>query len=154
MKFDLKYVDKDGTFKRPVCIHRSPLGTHERFIGFLIEHFAGAFPVWLAPEQVRILPVSGAHMEYGTKLAAELKDAGIRVHVEEPEDSLGKRIRTAEKLKVPYMLVVGDKEVSGGLINARNYFTGEQKEYSREEFFGTVQEEIRTKKIREIVKKA
>lgn len=152
MKFDLKYVDKDGTLKRPVCIHRSPLGTHERFIGFLIEHFAGAFPTWLAPEQVRILAVNTAHMEYGTKLAATLREAGIRVHIEEPEESLGKRIRTAEKLKVPYMLVIGDKEVAAGNINARNYFSGEQREYSQAEFLDTLQNEIRAKKITEIVK--
>jgi threonyl-tRNA synthetase len=154
MKFDLKYVDKDGTMKRPVCIHRSPLGTHERFIGFLIEHFAGAFPIWLAPEQVRILPVNAAHMEYGTNLAAEFREAGIRVHIEEPEESLGKRIRTAEKLKVPYMLVIGDKEVAGGIINARNYFTTEQKEYARADFLRLVQEEIRTKQITEFANKA
>lgn len=154
MKFDLKYVDKDGTMKRPVCIHRSPLGTHERFIGFLIEHFAGAFPLWLAPEQVRILPVNEAHMEYAGKLQQALRDASIRVHVEEPEQSLGKRIRTAEKLKVPYMLVVGDKEVSRNMINARNYFTGEQREYSLQHFLATVQEEIHSKRITEIAKPA
>ncbi|MFZ5630976.1 MAG: threonine--tRNA ligase [Spirochaetota bacterium] len=154
MKFDLKYVDKDGTLKRPVCIHRSPLGTHERFIGFLIEHFAGAFPLWLAPEQVRILPVNEAHMEYAGKLQQAFRDAGIRVHVEVPEESLGKRIRTAEKLKVPYMLVVGDKEASGNMINARNYFTGEQREYSLQDFLATVQEEIRTKRITEMAKPA
>jgi threonyl-tRNA synthetase len=154
MKFDLKYVDKDGTMKRPVCIHRSPLGTHERFIGFLIEHFAGAFPIWLAPEQVRILPVNAAHMDYGTKLAAEFREAGIRTHLEEPEESLGKRIRTAEKLKVPYMLVIGDKEVSAGIINARNYFTGEQKEYAKADFLSQVREEIKTKRITERVEKS
>lgn len=154
MKFDLKYVDKDGTMKRPVCIHRSPLGTHERFIGFLIEHFAGAFPTWLAPEQVRILPVNAAHMDYGTKLAAEFREAGLRVHLEEPEESLGKRIRTAEKLKVPYMLVIGDKEVASGMINARNYFTGEQKEFTRDEFSRIIQDEIRTKKITDLANKS
>ena len=154
MKFDLKYVDKDGTLKRPVCIHRSPLGTHERFIGFLIEHFAGAFPLWLAPEQVRILPVNEAHMEYASKLQQAFRDAGIRVHTEVPEESLGKRIRTAEKLKVPYMLVVGDKEASGNMINARNDFTGEQREYTLQDFMATVQEEIRSKRITEIAKPA
>jgi threonyl-tRNA synthetase len=154
MKFDLKYVDKDGTLKRPVCIHRSPLGTHERFIGFLIEHFAGAFPVWLAPEQVRILPVNEAHLKYADQLQQELRHAGIRVHVELPEETLGKRIRTAEKLKIPYMLVVGDKEVSGGVINARSYFTGEQREYSLHDFLAMVQEEIRTKRITELKKGA
>lgn len=154
MKFDLKYVDKDGMLKRPVCIHRSPLGTHERFIGFLIEHFAGAFPLWLAPEQVRILPVSSAHVDYATKLEQDLRAAHIRAHTEAPEESLGKRIRTAEKLKVPYMLVVGDKEVSSGNINARNYFTGEQKEYTFGEFLQILQEEIHSKKITELKKTA
>ena len=109
-------------------------------------------PTWLAPEQVRILAVNTAHMEYGTKLAATLREAGIRVHIEEPEESLGKRIRTAEKLKVPYMLVIGDKEVAAGNINARNYFSGEQREYSQAEFLDTLQNEIRAKKITEIVK--
>lgn len=154
MKFDLKYVDKDGTLKRPVCIHRSPLGTHERFIGFLIEHFAGAFPLWLAPEQVRILPVGSAHVDYATKLEQDLRAAHIRAHTEAPEESLGKRIRTAEKLKIPYMLVVGDKEVSSGKINARNYFTGEQKEYALGAFLQILQEEIHSKKITELKKTA
>jgi len=152
MKFDLKYVDKDGTMKRPVCIHRSPLGTHERFIGFLIEHFAGAFPVWLAPEQVRILPVSATHMEYASKLLQIFREAGIRVQIEPPEESLGKRIRTAEKVKIPYMLVIGDKEVSTQTINARNYFTGEQREYALQEFMAEVQEEIRSKRITALAK--
>jgi threonyl-tRNA synthetase len=152
MKFDLKYIDKDGQLKRPVCIHRSPLGTHERFIGFLIEHFAGAFPVWMAPEQVRILPVNGAHMEYAQRIASMLRDENVRVGLEESDESLGKRIRSAEKLKVPYMLVVGDKEVSGGMINARNYFTGQQKEYSQTEFLSTVLGDIRTRRITEVVK--
>jgi len=152
MKFDLKFVDKDGTMKRPVCIHRSPLGTHERFIGFLIEHFAGAFPIWLAPEQVRILPVSAAHMEYAAKLANEFREANLRVHIEEPEESLGKRIRTAEKLKVPYMLVVGDKEVAGTAINARNYFTGEQKEFGHADFLQHLKKEISEKTITGVTK--
>ncbi|MCS6971879.1 MAG: threonine--tRNA ligase [Leptospiraceae bacterium] len=152
MKFDLKYVDKDGTLKRPVCIHRSPLGTHERFIGFLIEHFAGAFPTWLAPEQVRILPVNEGHMAYAQKLRAIFIEHKIRVNIEPPEETLGKRIRTAEKLKIPYMLVVGDREVAAERINARNYFTGTQQEYAIEEFLRLIEEEIRTKKIIELQK--
>ncbi|HRP68897.1 MAG TPA: threonine--tRNA ligase, partial [Turneriella sp.] len=152
MKFNLEYVDKDGTLKRPVCIHRSPLGTHERFVGFLIEHFAGAFPTWLSPEQVRILPVNEVHESYAKNLADHLRKEKIRVNVELPEESLGKRIRSAEKMKVPYMLVVGDKEVQANIINARNYFTGEQKEFSQDEFLKMVQEEIRQKKITEMVK--
>lgn len=153
MKFDLKYVDKDGIMKRPVCIHRSPLGTHERFIGFLIEHFAGAFPLWLAPEQVRILPVSDSHLPAAQSLSHALRESGVRSSVEEATETLGKRIRSAEKMKVPYMIVLGDKEAEGGIVNARNYFTGEQKEYTRSQFMTLLQDEIATKKILEMVKK-
>lgn len=151
-KFDLKYVAPDGSMKRPVCIHRSPLGTHERFIGFLIEHFAGAFPLWLAPEQVRILPVSDGFVEYGRKLESFFQENDIRVTLDIGE-SLGKRIRNAEKMKIPYMLVVGEKERESGQINARNYFTGEQKEYSTDAFLNLLQEEIREKTIREKVER-
>lgn len=146
MKFDLKYIDKDGTQKRPVCIHRSPLGTHERFVGFLIEHYAGAFPVWLAPEQVRILPVGENFLEYARKVETVLRQAKIRVHLEEPLDTLGKRIRNAEQLKVPYILVVGEKEQSSESVNVRNYFTKEQKSLAITEFLTLVSDEINTKK--------
>ncbi|MEN9413095.1 MAG: hypothetical protein RLZZ342_182 [Candidatus Parcubacteria bacterium] len=109
-RFELEYVDKDGTKKTPAVIHRAPLGTHERFIGFLIEHFAGAFPLWLSPEQVRILPVSEKHADYAHEVLAQLQAAGIRVSVA-ADDSLGKRIRDAKVHKLPYTLVVGDAEV-------------------------------------------
>ena len=154
MKFDLKYVDKDGTLKRPVCIHRSPLGTHERFIGFLVEHFAGAFPLWLSPEQVRILPVADMHLDFARSLQNELRAESIRVTIDESGDSLGKRIRTAEKLKIPYMLVIGDKEVSGNIVNARNYFSGEQKEFTRVAFIEQLRKEMKEKTIIPLEKKA
>ncbi len=150
-KFDLKYVDKDGSFKRPVCIHRSPLGTHERFVGFLIEHFAGAFPTWLAPEQIRILPVSEVFLDYCLELQDIFKKHKLRVHIE-VEETLAKRIRNAEKMKIPYMLVIGEKEKSARKINVRNYFTGEQKEWEIENFIHSILEEIRTKKIQEKTK--
>jgi len=150
-KFDLKYVDKDGSFKRPVCIHRSPLGTHERFVGFLIEHFAGAFPTWLAPEQIRILPVSEVFLDYCLELQDIFKKHKLRVHIE-IEETLAKRIRNAEKMKIPYMLVIGEKEKSARKINLRNYFTGEQKEWEIENFVQSILEEIRTKKIQEKTK--
>jgi threonyl-tRNA synthetase len=150
-KFDLKYVDKDGSFKRPVCIHRSPLGTHERFVGFLIEHFAGAFPTWLAPEQIRILPVSEVFLDYCLELQDIFKKHKLRVHIE-IEETLAKRIRNAEKMKIPYMLVIGEKEKSARKINVRNYFTGEQKEWDIENFVQSILEEIRTKKIQEKTK--
>jgi threonyl-tRNA synthetase len=150
-KFDLKYVDKDGSFKRPVCIHRSPLGTHERFVGFLIEHFAGAFPTWLAPEQIRILPVSEVFLDYCLELQDIFKKHKLRVHIE-IEETLAKRIRNAEKMKIPYMLVIGEKEKSARKINVRNYFTGEQKEWDIENFVQDILEEIRTKRIQERTK--
>lgn len=151
-KFDLKYVAKDGSYKRPVCIHRSPLGTHERFVGFLIEHFAGAFPLWMSPEQVRILPVSEPHREYARKIESELLDADVRVEVDDSDETLGKRIRNAEKMKVNYMLVLGDKEVEADKLNARNYFTGEQSEFSRSQFLQKLREEIDSKAVQERTK--
>ena len=151
-KFDLKYVDQDGQFKRPVCIHRSPLGTHERFIGFLIEHFAGAFPVWLAPEQVRILPVGEAFQSYAFELEQKFQEGGIRVSVD-IDETLGKRIRQAEKMKIPYMLVVGEKEQTSQKVNARNYFTGEQNEFEIDSFIAHIVEEIESRKIEQITKK-
>ncbi len=151
-KFDLKYVDQDGRFQRPVCIHRSPLGTHERFIGFLIEHFAGAFPLWLAPEQVRILPVGEAFQAYAYEVQARLQAEGLRASVE-VDETLGKRIRQAEKMKIPYMLVVGEKERQTGRINARNYFTGEQVEWELDGFIAALKEEISTKRIQKRTRK-
>ena len=147
MKFDLKYNDKDGTQKRPVCIHRSPLGTHERFVGFLIEHFAGAFPVWLAPEQVRILPVSENFLDYAKEVEKILRKKRIRVHLDDTSDTLGKRIRNAEHTKIPYILVVGEKEKSSESVNVRNYFTKEQTTMKNEEFISLISREIEDKII-------
>ncbi|GIX42528.1 MAG: threonine--tRNA ligase [Leptospiraceae bacterium] len=151
-KFDLKYVDKDGSFKRPVCIHRSPLGTHERFVGFLIEHFAGAFPTWLAPEQIRILPVSEVFLDYCNELKDIFRKHKLRVHIE-IEETLAKRIRNSEKMKIPYMIVIGEREKNNHIINVRNYFTGEQKEWEIDTFLNYILEEIKTKRIQERTKK-
>jgi threonyl-tRNA synthetase len=147
MKFDLKYIDSDGQTKQPVCIHRSPLGTHERFIGFLIEHFAGAFPVWLAPEQVRVLPVGENFYEYGKEIFTFLKKQKIRVTLEEPNDTLGKRIRNAEQMKIPYILVVGEKERTTSSVNVRNYFTKAQTVVPIDEFLALLKIEIDEKRI-------
>lgn len=145
-KFDLKYIDKDGIIKRPVCIHRSPLGTHERFVGFLIEHFAGAFPTWLAPEQIRILPVGESYVSYAMELKEMFRKYKLRVHVE-LEETLAKRIRNAETLKIPYMIVVGEKEKNNRTINVRNYFTKEQKEWQIQDFIDNILNEIKNKTI-------
>ncbi|PJC38197.1 threonine--tRNA ligase, partial [Candidatus Peregrinibacteria bacterium CG_4_9_14_0_2_um_filter_41_14] len=125
-RFDLKYTDADGEERTPICIHRAPLSTHERFVGFLIEHYAGAFPVWLAPEQVRLLPVAEVHAEYAEQVRKQLAEKDIRVTVASPEDSLGKRIRNAETGKIPYMLVIGDNEVAAKSVTVRSYGNKDQ----------------------------
>lgn len=151
-KFDLKFVDKDGSMKRPACLHRSPLGTHERFVGFLIEHFGGAFPLWLAPEQVRILPVSENVHAYCQELASACKKAGLRVTLDDSGETLGKRIRNAEKMKIPRMVVIGDVEKQKNVLNSRDYFSGEKTEISLDAFIAEALDEIRTKKLRQIAK--
>ena len=118
-RFELEYIGEDGQKHRPVMVHRVVFGSIERFIGILIEHFAGAFPVWLAPEQVRMIPISEAHREYARKVAAELDEAGIRVTVDERNEKMGYKIRQAQLEKVPYMLVVGAKEMEDGTVSVR-----------------------------------
>jgi threonyl-tRNA synthetase len=115
-KFDIEYVDADGQKKRPVMIHRSTIGSLERTFGFLIEHYAGAFPLWLAPVQAKILPVSEKHVEYGNEVVATLRAAGIRAETDDADESLGKKMRNAKKEKVPYIFVIGDKEVEGKTV--------------------------------------
>ena len=141
-KFDLKYIDKDGQEKYVACIHRAPLGTHERFVGFLIEHFVGAFPTWLAPIQVIILPVSDKHLEYAEKLYQGFKDQNIRVKIDDCKETLGKKIRNSEMQKIPYMLVVGDKEIESQSITIRDYKTKEQKTEKIEIFTKNILEKI------------
>ena len=118
-RFDLKYVNNEGKDETPLCIHRAPLGTHERMIGFLIEHYAGNFPVWLSPEQVRVIPISNSHNEYASQLLSQLQDAGIRAEADLESDRMNAKIRKAQLMKVPYMLVVGDKEMEQGVVSLR-----------------------------------
>ena len=127
-KFNLTYVDTDGREKTPICIHRAPLSTHERFVGFLIEHYAGAFPAWLAPVQAQVLPVNTAHEDFAKKLQEDLQSKGARVEYYDSSDSLGKRIRNSQKAKTPFTIVIGDKEVESGDLTVRRY--GEDKEVS------------------------
>ncbi len=119
-KFGLVYTDRDNAPKTPLCIHRAPLGTHERFIGFLIEHFAGNFPTWLAPEQVRFLPLNDDLVPFARELAAQLMADGVRAGVDAHPDKLGAKIRRAETEKVPHMLVLGAKEKESGAVSARS----------------------------------
>ncbi|NBD74088.1 threonine--tRNA ligase [Patescibacteria group bacterium] len=111
-KFDIEYVDADGQRKRPVMIHRSTIGSLERVFGFLIEHYAGAFPLWLSPEQVRVIPITDTHRAYAQDVCQQLRDADIRAELDTSDDSLGKKIRAAKTQKVPYFLVIGDQEVT------------------------------------------
>jgi threonyl-tRNA synthetase len=118
-RFDLKFVNKEGADEIPLCIHRAPLSTHERMIGFLIEHYAGAFPVWLAPEQVRVIPITDGQNEYAVQLAAQLRDQGVRASADLNSDRMNAKIRSAQLMKVPYMLVVGENERSAGTVSLR-----------------------------------
>ncbi len=124
-RFELEYIDSDGQAKRPVMIHRAIFGSFERFVGVLVEHYAGAFPTWLAPIQARVLPVSEKHAEYGRSVQARLRAARIRAELDDRNEKLGYRIRDAQLRKVPYMLVVGERERAGGTVSLRHR-TGEE----------------------------
>lgn len=126
-RFDLNYVGEDGKDHRPYIIHRAPLGTHERFLAFLIEHFGGAFPTWMAPVQVRIVPVGEAFLEYGERLRKELHDSMIRVELDSSTESFNKKVRNAITRKIPNILIVGAKEAESNSITWRRYCVQEQK---------------------------
>ncbi|MBU1896011.1 threonine--tRNA ligase [Patescibacteria group bacterium] len=143
VRFDLVYKDKDGEDKHPVMVHRAIVGSPERFMAILIEHYAGAFPVWLSPVQVSFLPVStDKHLEGTKKLAQEFKDAGIRVEVDEADETVGNKIRKASKQKIPYIIVVGDKELGGEDLMIRVRGQEEQEKIGKEEFIERVRKEI------------
>jgi len=133
-RFNLTYTDADGSEKTPLCIHRAPLSTHERLIGFLIEHYAGAFPVWLAPVQVDVICVSHAFSEYGQKVVSTLESAGLRVQILDPENSLSKNVRLSETKKVPVKVILGEKEMQNEGVTVRRYGQDEQVEMSLEDF--------------------
>ncbi|MCK5608473.1 threonine--tRNA ligase [Candidatus Pacearchaeota archaeon] len=146
-RMGLTYIDEKGKEQVPLCIHRAPLSTHERLIGFLIEHFGGVFPAWLAPVQVAAIPVSEAHEKYAQEVVDRLFEAGIRVELMRADDSLGKRVRKAEKQRIPYMLVLGDKEKEGNSVAVRDYKTKEQKTLKFNSFLKAITEEIQERKI-------
>jgi threonyl-tRNA synthetase len=146
-RFDLKFVNSKGEEETPLCIHRAPLGTHERFIGFLIEHFAGAFPVWLSPQQVRVIPVTEAHNEYAHNLAERLVAEGVRASADLGSDRMNAKIRAAQLMKTPYMLVVGDQEVSNNAVALRKRDGSRQDGMPVGEFIALVKERIRTRAL-------
>jgi threonyl-tRNA synthetase len=124
-QFELTYMGADNQEHRPVMIHRALMGAFERFIGILIEHYAGEFPLWLAPVQARVLPIADRHIDYAREVAAQLYEAGIRAEVDDRTESIGKKIRDGELKKVPYMLVVGDQEQSEGKVAVRKHREGD-----------------------------
>lgn len=146
-RFDLEYVNENGERDRPVMIHRAVFGSFERFIGILVEHFAGAFPTWLAPVQAVVLPISDAHHAYATAVAERLKEAGVRVDTDVRNEKIGYKIREWETQKVPYMLVVGNKELENKSVSVRRHHKGDIGSQSMEEFISAITEEIKMKKL-------
>jgi threonyl-tRNA synthetase len=146
-KVGLKYTDKDGSEKVPLCIHRAPLSTHERLMGFLIEQFAGLFPLWMAPVQVAILPVAKSHEEYAASVALQMMGKGLRTESMNSEESLGKRIRNAEQMKIPYIVVVGDKELQEQAVAVRNVATKQQVTVPFSEFLEKTLEDVKERRL-------
>lgn len=150
LRFNCEYIGADGEKHRPIMIHRVAFGSIERFIGILIEHFAGAFPTWLSPEQVRVLPISDKYLDYAGKVNEQLKEAGIRSSVDARAEKIGYKIREARLAKVPYMVVVGAKEEEEGLVSVRSRFAGDEGQKDLAGFIADLQEEIKTRTAREV----
>ena len=150
LRFNCEYIGADGEKHRPIMIHRVAFGSIERFIGILIEHFAGAFPTWLSPVQVKVLPISEKYMDYAEKVFAQLKEAGIRVEIDNRSEKIGYKIREARLQKVPYMLVVGAKEEEEGKVSVRSRFLGDEGSKDLDEFIVSLKEEIKDRVNRKI----
>lgn len=147
-RFDLVYVDENGERKRPIMLHRAILGSIERFMGILIEHFGGAFPLWLAPKQIEIIPISTEHhLEYAEKVQKALEGQGLRGSIDARNEKLGYRLRAAQKGKIPMQLIIGDREIEEGTVNLRRYGERKQVAYSLDDFIDLANKEIETKEI-------
>jgi threonyl-tRNA synthetase len=146
-RFEMEYVGEDNQRHRPVMVHRAILGTLERFSGVLIEHYAGAFPLWLSPEQVRLVPVADRHVEYARSLAERFRTAGLRPHVDDSAETVGKKVRAAQLMKAPYTLVVGDKEIESGRLTVRDRSGTETKGVDVQAFEDALHEEARTRSL-------
>lgn len=149
-RFDMTFVDKDGLKKRPYIIHRTSMGCYERTLAWLIEKYAGMFPTWLCPEQVRVLPISEKYMDYAQKVLAQLQTNGISATVDNRSEKIGYKIRETRLDKVPYMLVVGAKEEEEGLVSVRSRYKGDEGQKVLDDFIDDICKEIRTKEIRKI----
>lgn len=150
-QFDMYYIDEKGNKVRPYIIHRTSMGCYERTLAWLIEKYAGAFPTWLAPEQVRVLPISEKYLDYAVKVADKLKENGIRVETDGRSEKIGYKIREARLKKVPYMIVVGQKEEEENVISVRSRFKGDEGQMQLDTFIDDICREIRTKEIRKVV---
>jgi threonyl-tRNA synthetase len=148
-RFNLEYIGSDGQKHRPVVIHRAPFGSMERFIGVLIEHYAGEFPLWLAPVQTAIIPLSERYIEYAKKISDELKNNNIRIELDERNEKVGYKIRDWETKKVPYMLILGEKEQSGGNVSVRQHKKGDLGSLSLSEFIHKIKNEINNKELQQ-----
>jgi threonyl-tRNA synthetase len=146
-RFQLEYTASDGKKHRPVIIHRAPFGSLERFIGILIEHFAGEFPLWLAPVQAAVLPITDQYAEYAKEVIAQMKDAGVRAEFDDRNEKIGYKIRDWELKKVPYMLVVGEKEKSSNTVSVRQHKKGDLGAMSREAFIAKVADLVHQKSL-------
>jgi threonyl-tRNA synthetase len=149
-RFELEYIGADGEKHRPIMIHRVAFGSIERFIGILIEHFAGAFPTWLAPVQVKVLPISEKHLDYARQVTQQLDAAGIRVELDTQDQKIGYKIRQAQMKKIPYMLVVGQKDMEQGVVSVRSRFKGDEGQKTLDEFIKDIKAEIASKEIRKV----
>lgn len=149
-QFDMYYIDENGEKKRPFIIHRTSMGCYERTLAWLIEKYAGLFPTWLCPEQVRVLPISEKYIDYADKVNAQLKANGIRTSVDKRSEKIGYKIRETRLAKVPYMLVVGAKEEEDNVVSVRSRYLGDEGQKPLQEFIDAICKEIRTKEIRKI----
>jgi threonyl-tRNA synthetase len=147
LRFNLSYIDKNGEKKTPILIHRALFGSFERFIGIITEHFAGAFPVWLAPIQVKVIPITDAHLPYAEEAAEKLREKGIYVELDSRNEKVGYKIREVQLQKIPYMLIVGDKEIKDRTVSVRSHKSGELGAIPLEEFIEKIEEEIKNKSI-------
>jgi threonyl-tRNA synthetase len=145
-RFKLEFTNQNNEAETPLIIHRAPLGTHERFIGFLLEHYAGKFPTWLAPVQVKILPISDKFMDYAKDVLQKLKKADIRAEIDDRSEKIGKKIRDTELMKVPYMLVVGEKEVNENKASIRRQGKGDLGAKSVDEFLNEIVTEVKERR--------
>ncbi|MDO8261117.1 MAG: threonine--tRNA ligase, partial [Candidatus Magasanikbacteria bacterium] len=144
-RFELFYTNQEGKQEHPVMVHRAILGSYERFLVLLIEHFAGAFPVWLSPVQIKLVAVSEKHVEFCEKLAKEFRDEDIRVEVDSSDETVGNKIRKAVGDKVPYMLVIGDKEAGSDKLNIRDRGSDQVREIEKQEFISEIKNKIKNR---------